>query len=70
MRKNRKTKAPDGGSSEDNRAPEAPEEESREGVKEWAKSILIAFVLFMVLRTFLVQTFGCAHPGVFRASSR
>jgi len=27
------------------------------GLKEWAKSIAIAFVLFLVIRTFIVQTF-------------
>jgi signal peptidase I len=30
---------------------------SRGGLREWGKSLVIAFVLFIVLRTFVVQTF-------------
>ncbi len=44
--------APEGTSSEDPAEPAA-----RNSAVEWAKSILIAAVLFLVLRSFLVQTF-------------
>jgi signal peptidase I len=30
---------------------------SRGGLREWARSLVIAFVLFIILRTFVVQTF-------------
>lgn len=45
-----------GKATEDERE-EAAEEARPNSAAEWAKSLAIAFVLFIVLRTFLVQTF-------------
>lgn len=42
-----------GGESSEERSADRP----RDGFTEWVKSIAIALVLFLVLRTFLVQTF-------------
>ena len=61
MAKKREAEAKDNASSEEQEAAsDKSNEKGRErpdGVVEWAKSILIAVVLFLVLRTFLVQTF-------------
>lgn len=46
------TESSSGKAAPGKKAPERPD-----GVAEWAKSILIAVVLFLVLRSFLVQTF-------------
>ena len=57
MAKKSEAGARDKASSEEQEAPDTEGEERRDGAVEWAKSILIAVVLFLVLRSFLVQTF-------------
>lgn len=58
MAKNNKAEAADEAPSEERKADSKRKREERpDGVVEWAKSILIAVALFIVLRSFLVQTF-------------
>ena len=58
MAKKNKAEAQDEALSEEPKADSDGKREQRpDGVVEWAKSILIAVVLFIVLRSFLVQTF-------------
>lgn len=46
-----------GGDAKGGAGSDGAEERKPNGAVEWTKSILVAFVLFIVLRTFLVQTF-------------
>ena len=58
MAKNNRAEDQDEAPSEESKADSKKKAQERpDGVVEWAKSILIAVVLFLVLRSFLVQTF-------------
>lgn len=47
----------DGDARDDASEPDGERQERHGGAVEWLKSILVAAVLFLILRTFLVQTF-------------
>lgn len=57
MSARKKRKKPDPGSGEEGGEEAGAEKRSSNAAAEWTKSILIAAALFLILRTFLVQTF-------------